>query len=52
MLLLAPARGKAVSSCSPAMYDALLAYAWQCARERAAIGRSPRCRLPWSLPRS
>ena len=35
MMLLAPARGKAVSSCSPAMYDALLAYAWQCARERA-----------------
>ena len=25
MMLLAPARGKAVSSCSPAMYDALLA---------------------------
>ena len=25
MMLLTPARGKAVSSCSPAMYDALLA---------------------------
>ena len=52
MMLLAPARGKAVSSCSPAMYDALLAVR-VAMRSRAGppLG-SPRCRLPWSLPRS